>query len=190
MVSLFQASPLQDSPPPDPPVRFTALRGPALLAQPALNKDTAFSPDERHALELDGLLPAAVETIEQQVRRVWDGFQRLGDPLARFLYVSGLRQRNLTLFHHFLQQHIDAVLPVVYTPTVGAVIEARLSITHESKCFEMTSAPSGIGRLTTDRSTPAFHCCIASVLENPGPAPTSTSARTSSGCRMVCASER
>ena len=106
------------------PVRFTALRGPALLAQPALNKDTAFSPAERRELELDGLLPAAVETIEQQVRRVWDGFQRLEDPLARFTYLSGLRQRNITLFHRFLQEHIEAVLPVVYTPTVGAVIEA------------------------------------------------------------------
>lgn len=144
MVSLFQASPLQDSPPPDPPVRFTALRGPALLAQPALNKDTAFSPDERHALELDGLLPAAVETIEQQVRRVWDGFQRLGDPLARFLYVSGLRQRNLTLFHHFLQQHIDAVLPVVYTPTVGAVIEA----------FSHTDLPGAQGLYLTPELLP------------------------------------
>lgn len=105
------------------PLRFTALRGPALLAQPALNKDTAFSPGERRELELDGLLPAAVETIEQQVRRVWDGFQRLEDPLARFTYLSGLRQRNLTLFHRFLQEHIEAALPVVYTPTVGAVIE-------------------------------------------------------------------
>lgn len=126
MVTRPQDSPLPNQPaepPPEPPVRFTALRGAALLAQPALNKDTAFSPDERRELELEGLLPAAVETIEQQVRRVWDGFRRLADPLARYAYMSALRQRNLTLFHRFLQEHIDAVLPVVYTPTVGAVIE-------------------------------------------------------------------
>ncbi len=115
---------MADSIPSVPPDRFTALRGAALLADPALNKDTAFSPEERRELELDGLLPAAVEPLELQVRRVWDGFQRQVDPLARFIYVSALRQRNLTLFHRFLETHIEAVLPVVYTPTVGAVIEA------------------------------------------------------------------
>ncbi|MEX1318013.1 MAG: oxaloacetate-decarboxylating malate dehydrogenase [Synechococcaceae cyanobacterium] len=129
--------------PPDPPAsaqaRGTHLRGAALLSQPALNKDTAFSAEERRELDLEAWLPAAVETIEQQVRRVWDGFLRQGDPLARFAYVSALRQRNLTLFHRFLQEHIEAVLPVVYTPTVGAVIET----------FSHTDLPAGQGLYIT-----------------------------------------
>jgi malate dehydrogenase (oxaloacetate-decarboxylating) len=136
--------------PQDSPLRFTALRGTALLAQPALNKDTAFSPGERRELELDGLLPAAVETIEQQVRRVWDGFQRLGDPLARFTYLSALRQRNLTLFHRVLQEHIDAVLPVVYTPTVGAVIEA----------FSHTDLPAAQGLYLTPDLLPQLNALL------------------------------
>ncbi len=126
------------------PARATHLRGAALLAQPALNKDTAFSREERRELELEGLLPAAVESLEQQVRRVWDGFLRLDDPLARFTYVGALRQRNLTLFHRFLQDHIDAVLPVVYTPTVGAVIEA----------FSHTDMPGGQGLYLTPEHLP------------------------------------
>ncbi|MEO1003689.1 MAG: oxaloacetate-decarboxylating malate dehydrogenase [Cyanobacteria bacterium J06638_7] len=143
-------------PPSERPGRTTALRGKALLAQPALNKDTAFSQEERRALELEGLLPAAVEPIELQVRRVWDGFQRLADPLARYAYVSGLRQRNLTLFHRFLQEHIEAVLPVVYTPTVGAVIET----------FSHTDLPGAPGLYLTPEQLPD----LAGLLRRAAPA--------------------
>jgi len=135
---------MADSMPSVPPDRFTALRGTALLADPTLNKDTAFSPEERRELDLEGLLPAAVETLELQVRRVWDGFQRQSDALARFGYVSALRQRNLTLFHRFLETYIEAVLPVVYTPTVGAVIEG----------FSHTDLPGGQGLYLTPEHLP------------------------------------
>jgi malate dehydrogenase (oxaloacetate-decarboxylating) len=135
---------MADSMPSVPPDRFTALRGAALLADPTLNKDTAFSPEERRELDLEGLLPAAVETLELQVRRVWDGFQRQSDAMARFGYLSALRQRNLTLFHRFLETHIEAVLPVVYTPTVGAVIEA----------FSHTDLPGGQGLYLTPEHLP------------------------------------
>jgi malate dehydrogenase (oxaloacetate-decarboxylating) len=135
---------MADSMPSVPPDRFTALRGAALLADPTLNKDTAFSPEERRELDLEGLLPAAVETLEMQVRRVWDGFQRQSDAMARFGYLSALRQRNLTLFHRFLETHIEAVLPVVYTPTVGAVIEA----------FSHTDLPGGQGLYLTPEHLP------------------------------------
>jgi malate dehydrogenase (oxaloacetate-decarboxylating) len=109
---------------PPPPVRRTRLRGPELLHHPALNKGTAFSASERRALGLEGLLPDQVETLEQQVQRVWEWFRGLESPLERFVFVDGLRRSNLTLFHRFLEEHVEAVLPIVYTPTVGTVIEA------------------------------------------------------------------
>ncbi|MFN5194664.1 MAG: oxaloacetate-decarboxylating malate dehydrogenase [Cyanobacteriota bacterium] len=110
---------------PQPPAsRRTHLRGLELLHNPALNKGTAFSAGERRALGLEGLLPDQVETLDQQVRRVWEWFGCLESPLERFVFVDGLRRTNLTLFHRFLEEHVEAVLPIVYTPTVGTVIQA------------------------------------------------------------------
>ena len=103
--------------------RFTTLRGIELLRHPGLNKGTAFSAEERHQLGLEGLLPAQVETLELQVERCWQAFQALGSPLEQFGFVEGLRRSNLVLFYRFLSTHLEAVLPVVYTPTVGAVIQ-------------------------------------------------------------------
>ncbi len=72
-----------------------------------------------------------METLEQQVQRVWAQFQELADPLQCFAFAAALRQNNLTLFHRFLEEHIEAVLPIVYTPTVGAAIQ-RFSATYRT----------------------------------------------------------
>jgi malate dehydrogenase (oxaloacetate-decarboxylating) len=95
----------------------------ALLREPALNKGTAFSPAERRRFGLEGLLPHQVETLELQVRRCWEAFSSLDGSLERYAFVDGLRRSNLVLFHRFLADHLEAVLPIVYTPTVGAVIQ-------------------------------------------------------------------
>mgnify|MGYP006276792233 CR=1 FL=1 len=99
------------------------LRGQALLRHPLLNRGTAFSLEERQALGLEGLLPAQVETLELQVQRAWEGFSGLASDLERYAFVDGLRRSNQVLFHRFLVDHLEAVLPIVYTPTVGAVIQ-------------------------------------------------------------------
>lgn len=101
----------------------TNLAGLSLLRDPARNKGTAFSQEERQRLGLEGLLPARVESLEQQVERCWQAFQALRHPLEQYSYVEALRQSNLVLFHRFLAEHLSAVLPIVYTPTVGAVIQ-------------------------------------------------------------------
>ena len=109
---------------PRPPAPLaTALRGAELLNNPQLNKGTAFSRQERRCLELEALLPWQVETIEQQVERCWRAFDALASPLERYTYVQTLRERNLILFHRFLADHIEAVMPIVYTPTVGQAIQ-------------------------------------------------------------------
>ena len=107
--------------PPPSPV-FTVLRGSALLDDPMLNKGTAFDREERRALGLEPLLPWQVETIEQQVARCSEAFEAQGSDLDRYAWVQTLRDRNLTLFHRFLAERIEAVMPIVYTPTVGEAI--------------------------------------------------------------------
>jgi len=102
----------------------TELRGLSLLRDPARNKGTAFSLEERQHYGLEGLLPARVESLEQQVERCWQAFQALRHPLEQYSYVEALRQSNLVLFHRFLAEHLKAVMPIVYTPTVGAVIQS------------------------------------------------------------------
>ena len=109
----------------------TELRGLNLLRDPARNKGTAFTLEERQRFGLEGLLPARVETLEQQVERCWQAFQTLRHPLEQYSYVEALRQSNLVLFHRFLESHLQAVLPIVYTPTVGAVIQA-FSLTYRT----------------------------------------------------------
>ena len=109
---------------PQPAPVVTRLRGAALLNHPLLNKGTAFSREERTALGLEALLPWEVETLEQQVARCWAALEALGGDLERYAYLQGLRERNLTLFHRLLADHVEAVMPIVYTPTVGQAIQS------------------------------------------------------------------
>jgi malate dehydrogenase (oxaloacetate-decarboxylating) len=95
------------------------LRGSALLNTPLLNKGTAFTHTERAAFGLDGLLPASVETLEQQVNRAYEGCRRIADDLARHLYLRDLQDANEVLFYRLLWAHLEDLLPIVYTPTVG-----------------------------------------------------------------------
>ena len=97
----------------------TSLRGRALLADPGLNKGTAFTDEERVRFGLVGLLPDSVETLEQQLARTEFEFERLHDDLERHVFLRSLEDQNEVLFYHFVLTHLDATLPIVYTPTVG-----------------------------------------------------------------------
>jgi malate dehydrogenase (oxaloacetate-decarboxylating) len=99
------------------------LRGPSVLRWPMLNRGTAFTPAEREALGLTGLLPDGVSTIEGQLRRVYGQYLRHPDDLAKNLFLGQLRDRNEVLFYRLLSEHIEEMLPIVYTPTVGTAIE-------------------------------------------------------------------
>ena len=99
------------------------VRGTAVLASPQLNRGTAFTLAEREALGLTGLLPEGVSTIEQQLRRVYGQYLRQPDDLAKNLHLANLRDRNEVLFYRLLTEHIEEMLPIVYTPTIGTAIE-------------------------------------------------------------------
>src|SRR6516164_3258397 len=99
------------------------LRGPSVLVSPLLNRGTAFTLAEREALGLTGLLPEGVSTIEGQLRRVYGQYLRQPDDLAKNLHLASLRDRNEVLFYRLLTEHIEEMLPIVYTPTIGTAIE-------------------------------------------------------------------
>src|SRR6202046_1958502 len=99
------------------------LRGNAVLAAPILNRGTAFTLAEREQLGLTGLLPDGVSTMEGQLQRVYGQFLAQPDDLARNLYLASLRDRNEVLFYRLLTEHVEEMLPIVYTPTIGTAIE-------------------------------------------------------------------
>jgi malate dehydrogenase (oxaloacetate-decarboxylating) len=99
------------------------LRGASVLASPLLNRGTAFTVAERTELGLTGLLPDRVSTIDGQLARVHAQYLRQPDDLSKNLYLANLRDRNEVLFYRLLIDHIEEMLPIVYTPTVGTAIE-------------------------------------------------------------------
>jgi malate dehydrogenase (oxaloacetate-decarboxylating) len=101
----------------------TTLRGRQVLADPRINKGTAFSGSERRGLGLTGLIPAAHFTLDDQVARVYAQYQRQPDDLARNVTLTALHDRNEVLFYRLLTDHLSEMLPIVYTPTVGQAIE-------------------------------------------------------------------
>jgi len=97
-----------------------APRGADILHDPRLNRGTAFSEEEREALGLRGLLPPRVFTQEEQVRRILANLRRLEErPLDQYLYLIDLLDRNEQLFYRTVIDNLPALLPVLYTPTVG-----------------------------------------------------------------------
>jgi len=99
------------------------LRGIALLRLTLTNKGTAFTLEERSALGLDGLLPTQVNTMDQQLDRVYRGYLREPSPIMKYQYLRALQERNETLFYALLARHMEEMLPIVYTPTVGQAVQ-------------------------------------------------------------------
>lgn len=97
--------------------------GIALLRFVLVNKGTAFTREERASLGLEGLLPPQVNDLELQVARAYRGY--CGEPtrLAKYQFLRGLQERQEILFYALLERHLEEMLPVVYTPTVGEAVQ-------------------------------------------------------------------
>jgi malate dehydrogenase (oxaloacetate-decarboxylating)(NADP+) len=98
-------------------------RGSHLLHDPVLNKGSAFTVAERDALGLRGLLPPHVQTQAEQVERVLDHLARKASDLERYISLIALAGRNQTLFYRVILDHIEQMMPLIYTPTVGAACQ-------------------------------------------------------------------
>jgi malic enzyme len=121
------------------------VRGAAVGRDPMLNKGTAFPPDERDALGLHGLVPAYTSTIDEQLVRIKENYARLNDDLDRYLYLVALQDRNETLFYRFGIENLEAVLPVVYTPTVGRACQEYSHIYRQPRGVYVT--PEDVHRI-------------------------------------------
>ena len=93
--------------------------GMRLLEDPLTNQGTAFTEAQRSELGLRGLLPSAVETLDQQVARSYQEYQQQRDDLARHINLRALQDTNETLFYRLVLDHVEEMLPIIYTPTVG-----------------------------------------------------------------------
>ena len=99
------------------------LYGQSLLENPIFNKGSAFSEKERDLYGLRGLLPPHIDTIEEQVARAYGAFLEAQDDLQRHIFLRQLQDTNEVLFYRLLLGHIEEMLPIVYTPTVGLACE-------------------------------------------------------------------
>lgn len=107
--------------------------GPSLLETPLLNKGSAFTEKERKNFNLLGLLPPRYETIEEQVSRAYKQYKGFDDPLNKHIYLRAIQDNNETLFYRLLQAHIEEMMPIIYTPTVGDACESFSDIYRSSR---------------------------------------------------------
>ena len=102
---------------------YIPFAGPILLEMPLLNKGSAFTSDERDSFNLTGLLPYNIETIEEQSLRAYHQLSSFSSDMDKHIYLRNIQDTNETLFHHLIEQHIEEVMPLIYTPTVGQACE-------------------------------------------------------------------
>jgi malate dehydrogenase (oxaloacetate-decarboxylating)(NADP+) len=100
-------------------LHLNGKRGVDILHDPILNKGTAFTESERDALGLRGLLPARVGTQERQVMRVMENLHRKATDIEKYIFLVALQDRQENLFYRVVMDHLDEMMPIIYTPTVG-----------------------------------------------------------------------
>jgi malate dehydrogenase (oxaloacetate-decarboxylating) len=124
----------------------TTARGYEVLRDPALNKGTAFTAEERTALCLHGLLPPVVTTdMEPQLDRAYAAYHAAPTDLEKHVYMWRLHDNDVTLFYALLQRHMLEMLPVVYDPVVGEAIENYSEVfTRPRGVFLSIDDPDGV----------------------------------------------
>ncbi len=98
---------------------YIPYAGNTLLELPLLNKGSAFSAEERSRFNLHGLIPHAIESIEEQSQRSYQQYCAFTDDINRHIYLRNIQDTNETLFYHLIENHLSEMMPIIYTPTVG-----------------------------------------------------------------------
>ncbi|KAI9026543.1 hypothetical protein CLU79DRAFT_742227 [Phycomyces nitens] len=127
----------------DHTVHITSSRGVNITHDPLLSKGTAFSVDERERLSIRGLVPPRCQDMEKQLLRVKRNLDGCDTPLAKFIFLSALQDRNETLFYKLLIEHLEELSGIIYTPTVGLACQKSHSIYRRSRGMYFSSQDRG-----------------------------------------------
>jgi malate dehydrogenase (oxaloacetate-decarboxylating)(NADP+) len=114
-----------------------------LLHDPKLNKGTAFTEEERDLLGLRGLLPAHTQTQPEQINRVLENLRRKSSALERYIFLLALLDRNETLFYRVMIDHVEEMLPLIYTPTVGQACQEYSHIFRRARGLFISAQDRG-----------------------------------------------
>jgi len=118
-------------------------RGVKILHDPVRNKGTAYTEAERDYLGLRGLLPPRVHALANQELRVLNNIREKPTDLERYLYLIALQDRNETLFYRVVMNHIEEMMPIIYTPTVGKACQEFQHIFRQSRGFYVSIEDKG-----------------------------------------------
>lgn len=116
-----------------------------LLRYPLYNKGTGFTAEERQRFGLEGLLPSQHNDIETQARRVFKSIMFNEDPVGRHIGLAALQDRNEHLFYKVLSLHLEELMPIVYTPTVGKASQYFSRVFRRARGIWIT--PKYMGRI-------------------------------------------
>ena len=114
-----------------------------ILNDASLNKGTAFTAAERETYKLRGLLPAAVSNMEVQIARSLGNLRRKAYDIERYVFMQGLQGRNERLFYRLIIDHIEEIMPIIYTPTVGQACKEFAHIFRHPRGFYITPGDRG-----------------------------------------------
>ncbi len=121
---------------------YIPLAGPTLLETPLLNKGNAFTIEERRDFNLQGLIPGIIETIDEQVDRAYRQLNDFTSNMDKHIYLRAIQDTNETLYYKLVTEHLEEIMPLIYTPTVGEACQRfsqiyrrhrGLFICHEEK---------------------------------------------------------
>ena len=123
------------------------ISGVEILHNSILNKGSAFSYEERELFEIEGFLPPAISTLERQVARRYEGFSSKPSDIEKYISLRALQDRNETLFYALLLSHLEEMIPIVYTPTVGQACQEYSHIFRFTRGIFLS--PHNIDRIDT-----------------------------------------
>ncbi|WED57606.1 malolactic enzyme [Fructilactobacillus sanfranciscensis] len=112
-------------------------RGQEIVNNPFLNKGTAFTEEERKTLNLQGMLPPRVQTLEEQTARVYEEYLTKSNDLEKRVYLMSIFNENRVLFYATFAEHVSEFMPIVYDPTIADSIEnySRMYVNPQNAAF-------------------------------------------------------
>ncbi|KUJ19223.1 malic enzyme [Mollisia scopiformis] len=132
-----------------------------VLREPAWNKGTSFSPEERVSKNLSGLIPHVLESLETQCQRAMRMINSRGTNVDKYLYLSSLKQNNTDLFYRLLIDNVQQLMPLVYTPTIGDVcLQYSTLYTHPEALYISIKQRKSIATILRNWPYPDPSICV------------------------------